>query len=79
MAKNTEKVTIKIEGEEWSKALDKAFKKRVKEVQVDGFRKGNVPKDIYLEKFGIESSIYDLPADSNGNNPFCILSNNRSH
>ncbi len=55
MAKNTEKVTIKIEGEEWSKALDKAFKKRAKEVQVDGFRKGNVPKDIYLKKFGIES------------------------
>ena len=59
MAKNTEKVTIKIEGEEWSKALDKAFKKRVKEVHVDGFRKGSVPKDIYIKKFGIESLFYE--------------------
>ena len=55
MAKNIKKITIKIEGEEWQKALDKAFKKHVKEVKVDGFRKGSVPKDIYLEKFGIES------------------------
>ena len=55
MAKNEEKITIKIEGEEWQKALDKAFKKKVKEVKVDGFRKGSVPKNIYLEKFGLES------------------------
>lgn len=59
MAKNIEKVTIKIEGEEWQKALDKAFKKHVKEVKVDGFRKGAVPKNIYLEKFGIESLYMD--------------------
>ena len=59
MAKNIEKITIKIEGEEWQKALDKAFKKRVKEVKVDGFRKGAVPKNIYLEKFGIESLYMD--------------------
>ena len=59
MAKNTEKITIKIEGEEWAKALDKAFKKRVKEVEVDGFRKGNVPKDVYLKKYGMESLFYE--------------------
>ena len=59
MAKNIEKITIKIEGEEWQKALDKAFKKHVKEVKVDGFRKGSVPKNIYLEKFGIESLYMD--------------------
>ncbi len=59
MAKNIEKITIKVEGEEWQKALDKAFKKHVKEVKVDGFRKGSVPKNIYLEKFGIESLYMD--------------------
>ena len=59
MAKNIKKITIKIEGEEWQKALDKAFKKHVKEVKVDGFRKGSVPKNIYLEKFGIESLYMD--------------------
>ena len=59
MAKNIEKITIKVEGEEWQKALDKSFKKHVKEVKVDGFRKGSVPKNIYLEKFGIESLYMD--------------------
>ena len=48
MAKNTEKITIEIKGEAWEKALDKSFKKNVKKANIDGFRKGNVPKDIYL-------------------------------
>ena len=59
MAKNTEKITIEIKGEEWEKALDKSFKKNVKKTQVDGFRKGCVPKNIYIEKFGIESLYQD--------------------
>ncbi len=59
MAKNTEKITIEIKGEEWEKALDKSFKKNVKKAQVDGFRKGSVPKNIYIEKFGIESLYQD--------------------
>ena len=59
MAKNTEKITIEIKGEEWEKALDKSFKKNVKKAQVDGFRKGCVPKNIYIEKFGIESLYQD--------------------
>ena len=52
---NTHEVVIKIEGKEWTDALDKAFQERVKTVQVDGFRKGKVPRDIYEKKFGKES------------------------
>ncbi len=48
-------VSIKIEGKEWTDALDKAFKDKVKTVSVDGFRKGKVPRDIYEKKFGKES------------------------
>jgi len=55
MSKNTEKITIKIEGADWESALDASFKKNVKEKNVDGFRKGKVPKKTYLEMFGIES------------------------
>ena len=58
MAKNTEKITIKIEGEKWQKALDKSFQKNVKNAKIDGFRKGNVPKNIYLERYGI-ASLYE--------------------
>ena len=48
-------VDIEIKGEEWQEALDKTFEKKQKEVKVDGFRKGHVPRDIYEKKFGKES------------------------
>ena len=63
MAKNTEKITIEIKGEAWEKALDKSFKKNVKKANIDGFRKGNVPKDIYLKNYGIESLFEDAYLD----------------
>ena len=52
---NIHEIVIKIEGEEWSKALDEAFKKEQKKVNVDGFRKGKVPRNIYEKKYGKES------------------------
>ena len=54
MEKNVHKIEIKLD-KEWVDALDKAFKKKNKEVKIDGFRKGSAPKDIYLKHFGIES------------------------
>ena len=53
--KNEKEIIIKIEGESWTNALDKAFKTKVKDVTVDGFRKGKVPRDIFEKKFGKES------------------------
>ena len=47
--------TIEIKGKEWEEALDKAFQKAVKNVKIDGFRKGKAPKDIFLKKYGKES------------------------
>ncbi len=49
----------KVTGKEWEQALDKAFKKKVKNVEIAGFRKGAIPKDIYLKKFGIETLYMD--------------------
>lgn len=57
--KNVKEITITIEGEDWQKALDKSFKKRNKEVTIDGFRKGNAPKEVYLKNFGLESLFMD--------------------
>jgi len=48
-------VDVKIDGKEWKDALDAAFKVKVKDVKVDGFRKGKVPRDIYERKYGKES------------------------
>lgn len=53
--KNIHEITIKIDGDAWKEALDKAFNDKKKDAKVDGFRKGKVPKDIYIKKFGIES------------------------
>ncbi len=53
--KNVHEIEIKLEGIEWSKCLDNSFKKAVKEVKIDGFRKGSAPKDVYLKKYGYES------------------------
>ncbi len=53
--KNIHEVVIKIDGEAWKNALDKAFKEKAKDAKVDGFRKGKVPRDIYEKHFGKES------------------------
>ena len=57
--KNKLELTVKIEGEEWTKAVDASFKKNVKNVAVDGFRKGKCPRDIYEKKYGKESLYID--------------------
>lgn len=42
----------KVEGSEWSNALDKAFNKINKKVKIDGFRQGKAPRNIYEKKYG---------------------------
>ncbi len=59
MKKNVIVKEIKIEGKEWDKCLDDAFKKKNKDVKIDGFRKGSAPKNIFIKKFGIESLYMD--------------------
>lgn len=53
--KNVHEVPVKIEGEQWKKALDKSFAKKQKTAKVDGFRTGKVPRDIYEKHYGKES------------------------
>lgn len=59
MKKNVITKEVKVEGKDWEKYLDEAFKKKSKDIKVDGFRKGAVPKDIFIKKFGIESLYMD--------------------
>ena len=53
--KNVHEIVIKIDGDAWKESLDKAFNEKKKDAKVDGFRKGKVPKNIYIKKYGIES------------------------
>ncbi len=63
MEKNKHEITIKIEGEEWEKAQDDAFKKRNKNAKIAGFRPGKAPKDVFIKHYGKESLYFDA-ADS---------------
>lgn len=65
MEKNVHEIEIKLTTE-WEKCLNNAFKKKSKEVKVDGFRKGSCPKDIYIKKFGIESLYMDAVDEAVG-------------
>ena len=60
---NVHEISIKIEGDEWKKANDAAFKKAQKSVVVDGFRKGKVPRNVFEKKYGKESLYKDAADD----------------
>ncbi|PAF37810.1 trigger factor [Terribacillus saccharophilus] len=57
--KNEGILTITLSPEELDGALDQAFQKVVKQVQVPGFRKGRVPRKIFEQRFGVESLYQD--------------------
>ncbi|MEW9675440.1 trigger factor [Lentibacillus sp. L22] len=52
-------LTFSVSADEFDKALDQAFKKVVKKVQIPGFRKGKVPRKIFDKRFGVESLYQD--------------------
>ena len=52
-------LTIEVEAEQVNEALNKAFKKVANRVNVPGFRKGKVPRQIFEAKFGVESLYQD--------------------
>ncbi|WP_058307214.1 trigger factor [Gracilibacillus massiliensis] len=52
-------LTIEVEADKFNSALDQAFKKVVKEVQVPGFRKGKMPRGMFEKRFGVESLYQD--------------------
>ena len=57
--KNVKTIKITVDGESWQNCLDKAYDKKKKDIKVDGFRKGAVPKDIYIKKVGVETLFMD--------------------
>ena len=57
--KNVKEVKIEVKGKDWLDAIDKAYNKNKKDIKMAGFRKGAVPKEIYIKKAGIESLFAD--------------------
>ncbi|WP_028778942.1 trigger factor [Shimazuella kribbensis] len=52
-------LTVEAAEEQVSAALDQAFKKVAKKVNVPGFRKGKIPRQIFEKRFGVESLYQD--------------------
>lgn len=71
------KLDIVLTKEEFKEALDLAFKKVVKNVEMRGFRKGKVPKEIYINKYG-EASLYEEAINFavNQSYPQAVIENN---
>ncbi|WP_100488731.1 trigger factor [Sporolactobacillus pectinivorans] len=56
---NVGTLTFEVDADSFSQALDKAFKKVVKKVNVPGFRKGRVPRVLFEQRFGVEALYED--------------------
>ena len=53
------KFEFEVKPDEFEHGIDHAYTKKQKEVEVKGFRKGHVPRNIYENKFGVESLYED--------------------
>ena len=52
-------ITIRIEGKEWEDMIKHVFEHKKSDLKIDGFRKGQVPFDVYEKRFGLESLYMD--------------------
>jgi trigger factor len=57
--KNQGVLTVEVEAERVTVALDKAFKKVSAKVNIPGFRKGKVPRAMFEARYGVESLYQD--------------------
>ena len=49
------KLSFTLAVEDFNLALDKAFEKQVKNLEVPGFRKGKMPRSIFEKRYGVEA------------------------
>lgn len=59
-------LTVTVDGETWTKAVNKAFNKIAKNVTIDGFRKGCAPKAMIEKRVGAQERYYQA-IDDNAN------------
>lgn len=57
--KNRGVLTVEVDEQKLGEALNQAFKKVVKNVNLPGFRKGKVPRPIFEKRFGVEALYQD--------------------
>ncbi|MEH6940992.1 trigger factor [Bacillus sp. JJ722] len=52
-------LTVEVAADQVNEGLDAAFKKVVKQINVPGFRKGKMPRQMFEQRFGVESLYQD--------------------
>lgn len=52
-------LTVEVDAAKVNEGIDAAFKKVVKQINVPGFRKGKMPRQMFDKKFGVESLYQD--------------------
>ena len=59
---NLKEIEKTVEGKVWEDAIEKAYKKAIKKIKIDGFRPGKAPKNVFLKKYG-ETNLWIDAAD----------------
>ena len=75
--KNIHELEAKLEGKEWKEAIDRAFIEEQKNVNIAGFRKGKVPRNVYEKKYGKMSLYYTAINSEIGNMYSKLLKENK--
>ena len=57
--KNIHEIEVEIKGKKWEDAINEAFEVAKLKVNIPGFRKGKVTKEVFIKKYGKESLFYD--------------------
>lgn len=57
--KDVASYTIKLDNKEYKEILDQLVDTKIKTVEMDGFRKGKMPKAMFMKKYGYESVLPD--------------------
>ena len=72
-----EEVNFKIEGKEWVELQNKAFEKLNKKANIDGFRPGKAPRDIFEKKYGKQEIILEAADEATNKEYKRLLGENK--
>lgn len=72
-----EEVNFKLEGKEWIELQDKAFEKLNKKANIDGFRPGKAPRDIFEKKYGKQEIILEAADEATNKEYKRLLGENK--
>ena len=72
-----EEVNFKLEGKEWVELQNKAFEKLNKKANIDGFRPGKAPRDIFEKKDGKQEIILEAADEATNKEYKRLLGENK--